>query len=474
MITIRTWNDLAALGDNERQREAFIFDAISWHKSTPLYQTAVTAEAYYNCLNPTIMHYQKLLYDMRGYAHTDYWAANHKIASNFFNFAITQEVQYLLGNGASFAKEDTKSKLGGTMSEKHGKRYAFDSQLQEAAKRACVDGVSFGFWNLDHLDVFAVTEFVPLYDEENGALKAGVRFWQLDEEKPLRATLYEIDGYTDYVKINGVIRKIDVKKPYIVKLRQTEADGIEIYAGDNYADFPIVPLWGNDRKVSELVGKQGTLDAFDLLNSNLVNNVDEGNYVYWAITNCGGMTDEDDQRFLEKMKTMHVAHVDDDGSGGANVQAHTIETPIVATTEAIATIKARLYEDFMALNTSDISASAKTATEIRAAYQALDSKCDALEYCIVDFVQKILSLAGINDTVSFKRSQIINKQEDVQTLLSAAQYLDDDTITEQICYLLGFGDKSTEIIKKRRAEEVERYRLAATQPDEEDDNDNNA
>ena len=156
------------------------------------------------------------------------------------------------------------------------------------------------------------------------------------------------------------------------------------------------------------------------------------------------------------------------------MQAHTIETPIAATTEAIATIKARLYEDFMALNTSDISASAKTATEIRAAYQALDSKCDALEYCIIDFVQKILSLAGINDTVSFNRSQIINKQEDVQTLLSAAQYLDDDTITEQICYLLGFGDKSTEIIKKRRAEEVERYRLAATQPDEGDNNDNNA
>ena len=89
-------------------------------------------------------------------------------------------------------------------------------------------------------------------------------------------------------------------------------------------------------------------------------------------------------------------------------------------------------------------------------------------------MQKILSLAGINDTVSFNRSQIINKQEDVQTLLSAAQYLDDDTITEQICYLLGFGDKSSEIIKKRRAEEVERYKLAATQPDEGDNNDNNA
>lgn len=420
------------------------------------------------------MHYQKLLYDLKGHAHVDVWSPNNKIASNFFNFAVTQEVQYLLGNGAIFADPDTKKRLSGNGNDKHGREYAFDTQLQRAVKNACVGGVAFGFWNLDHLDVFAVTEFVPLYDEENGALKAGIRFWQLSDDKPLRATLYEIDGYTDYVKVNGTIRRIDEKKPYKIKIRATAADGIEIYGGENYASFPIVPLFANDRKTSELVGKRGTLDAFDLLNSNLVNNVDEGNYIYWAISNCGGMTDEDDQRFLEKMKTMHVAHVDGDGSGGASVQAHAVETPITATTEAIDTIKARLYEDFMCFNVSAVSSMSRTATEIRAAYQTLDTKCDMLEYCVATFVDKILELAGINDSVSFRRSKIVNQQEDISTLVSAAAYLDDDTITEQICYILGLGDKTDEIIKRRRAEEVERYRLAATQPDEGDNNDNNA
>ena len=114
----------------------------------------------------------------------------------------------------------------------------------------------------------------------------------------------------------------------------------------------------------------------------------------------------------------------------------------------------------MCVNVSDITAGNKTATEIKAAYQPLDSKCDALEYCIIDFVQKILSLAGIVDNVSFKRSKIINQQEDVATILAAAQYLDDDTVTEQICYLLGFGDQANEIIKRRRGEEVSRYALA--------------
>ena len=40
----------------------------------------------------------------------------------------------------------------------------------------------------------------PLYDEENGALRAGIRYWQVDETKPLRLTLYEEDGFTEYIK----------------------------------------------------------------------------------------------------------------------------------------------------------------------------------------------------------------------------------------------------------------------------------
>ena len=463
MVNIKTYQDLIALGDNEAARMGFILAAIGEHKSSFAYKTASLAEQYYRGLNPKIMHYQKVLYDLRGKVHADAWSANHKIASNFFNFAITQENQYLLGNGAMFGKGDTKQRLSGGDKETHGNRYEFDSQLQKAGKEALIGGVSFGFWNYDHLDVFSLTEFVPLYDEMDGALKAGIRWWQVAEDKPLRATLYEIDGYTDYVAQNGTeIESADDggKRPYIIKRRgdaKDVADKTEVFEGDNYPTFPIVPLYGNDKKQSELVGRQGTLDAFDLLNSNLVNNVDEGNYIYWAITNCGGMDDEDDQKFIERMKTVHVAHVDGDGSGGAKVEAHTVETPFQASDTAISTIKTRLYEDFQCLNVADLSSAAKTATEIRAAYQPLDSKADMYEYCVIDFVQKILAIAGIEDEVSFKRSKIINQSEEINMILSAAEYLDDETVTEQLCFILGLGEQADEIIKRKRNEETERF-----------------
>ena len=445
---MKSYQDLIAASENEAAKMAFVFAAITEHKGTTPYIIALDAEQYYRGLNPRITKYEKIIYDMRGDAHVDKWTPNHKIASNFFNFAITQENQYLLGNGATFTKDDTKAKLGND----------FDTQLQDLGKKALVGGVAFGFFNLDHIDTFSLLEFVPLYDEENGALRAGIRFWQVSPDKPMRATLYEEDGYTDYIRANDKSAMLHEKRPYKLKVRTSEADGEEIYDGENYPTFPIVPLWGNDKKQSELVGRQGTIDAFDLLNSNLVNNLDEANYIYWVLTNCGGMDDIDDAKFIEQLKTTHVAHAD--GDSGATAEAHTIEAPYQASESAIQTIQRRLYEDFMCLDVNSLSAANKTATEIKAAYQPLDSKCDMYEYCVIEFVQKILELAGIDDKVTFTRSKVINKSDEINTLLAAQAYLDDETIVEQVCQILGIADKTDEIIRKRRTEEQSRFEVA--------------
>ena len=445
---MKSYQDLIAASENEAAKMAFVFAAITEHKGTEPYIIALDAEQYYRGLNPRITKYEKIIYDMRGDAHVDKWTPNHKIASNFFNFAITQENQYLLGNGATFTKDDTKAKLGDD----------FDTRLQDLGKKALVGGVAFGFFNLDHIDTFSLLEFVPLYDEENGALRAGIRFWQVSPDKPMRATLYEEDGYTDYLRANDKSAMLHEKRPYKLKVRTSEADGEEIYDGENYPTFPIVPLWGNDKKQSELVGRQGTIDAFDLLNSNLVNNLDEANYIYWVLTNCGGMDEMDDAKFIEQLKTTHVAHAD--GDSGATAEAHTIEAPYQASESAIQTIQRRLYEDFMCLDVNSLSAANKTATEIKAAYQPLDSKCDMYEYCVIEFVQKILELAGIDDKVTFTRSKVVNKSDEINTLLAAQAYLDDETLVEQVCQILGIADKTDEIIRKRRTEEQSRFEVA--------------
>lgn len=295
---------------------SFILGAIEEHRGSKAYKFAVDAEEYYNGMNPTINRYQKLLYDLQGNAHKDVWTANTKLASPFFGLAVDQAVSYLLGNGVSFAKDETAGKLG----------TAFDQEVMDAARAAKIAGVSFGFWDLKHLRVFSLLEFVPLYDEENGALMAGIRFWQIDESKPLRATLYEIDGFTEYHRPkNEDMSEMQPKRAYKLNIRSSEIGKTEILNGENYPGFPIVPLKNNRKCLSDLAGRRNSIDALDVASSDMVNKVSEGDVIYWVLSNCEGMDDLDDAKFIERLKTLHVAHAN--GDVGAKAEAHTLDAP---------------------------------------------------------------------------------------------------------------------------------------------------
>ena len=109
MIDILTFNDLIEIGENERDRMDFVLDAIREHKGSDLYKTAYDAELYYKHQNPTIMRFQKWVYNMYGQKVPDIWSPNNKIASNWYNYFTTQAVSYLLGNGVTLKKELTLS-----------------------------------------------------------------------------------------------------------------------------------------------------------------------------------------------------------------------------------------------------------------------------------------------------------------------------------------------------------------------------
>ena len=445
MIDILTFNDLVEIGENGWDRMEFVLKAIAEHKRTADYLTAVDAELYYKHQNPTIMRFQRFVHNQFGQKVPDIWSANNKIASNWYNYFTTQAVSYLLGNGVTFKAEANKKKLGKD----------FDKRVQDCATAAKNGGIGFGFWNYDHLEVFKLTEFVPLYDEDDGGLKAGIRFWQIDDQKPLRATLYELDGYTDYIKRKDEdVQVLHKKKKYIQSITKAEI-GDPIYDGDNYPGFPIVPLWNVNRQ-SDLVGNQGTIDAYDLMVSGLINNVSDGEFIYWILKNCGGMNEADDAKFIEQLKLTHTAHAD--GDDGASVEAHNVSVEFEATAEALDRLTEQLYADFMALKVQDISAGSVTATQIQAAYEPINQKTDQFEYCVTEFINGILALAGIDDEPTYTRSQMSNQSELLDMVLQCAEYLDDEYVTNKILTLLGDSDKVQMVLKRKDAEAADRYK----------------
>ena len=448
---MRTFNDLLEVGENEANRMQFVYEAISEHKSSDLYKTAQIADEYDRKQNRTIVQFQKLLYDATGRAIPDNVSANYKITSGFFNRFTTQQVQFLLGNGVTWEDETTKDYLGED----------FDKQLQVAAKASLGAGVSFGFYNYDHLEVFTALEYVPLYDEENGALMAGIRFWQVDAQKPLRATLYETDGITEYIWEDGEGRILKEKRPYILTLISTGVDEAEIFAGENYPTFPIVPLWANPHRQSELVGLREQIDAYDLIKSGFCNTIDEASFIYWTINNAGGMDEIDLAEFVQRLKTIHAANVEDTG---ATAQANSLEAPHEGREALLDRLAKDMYADYMALNIDEIKGGANTATQIRAAYEPMNNKADQFEYCVIEFLQGILSVAGLEDKSTFTRSYLVNTTEEISVLLQAAQYLDDEYVTRKILTLLGDADKADEIIANM--DEYDYQRIAGEEPEE--------
>lgn len=441
---MKTYQDFLEVAEkSDRDRMEFVLSAINDHKNSDLYQQAKIAREYDEHRNVTIITVQKLLYTLSGKAIPDNYSANYKLRSAFFPIFMRQETQYLLSNGVILKNAENKKRLG----------RKFDNQIQDLARSALVGGVAYGFWNLDHLDVFTALELVPLLDEENGSLRAGIRFWQVAANKPLRATLYEPDGFTQFIRRSGKEMEILApKRGYISVEASSEVDGTEILEYQNYPGFPIIPMYGNRARQSELVGQREAIDCYDLIKSGFADTVDDASIIYWTISNAGGMDEIDMARFKETMRRIGVGLVDDDG---AKAEAHTLTIPVEAREALLSRLSDDLYRDFQMLDTTKIQGGQKTATEITAAYQQMDNKVDEFEYCVGDFLYQLFALIGIDDDPTFTRSKIVNQLEQTQMVLLAASYLDDETILSKLPWLT--QEEIANILKRKSAEELERY-----------------
>lgn len=420
-----TYSDFEKADDKAK----FVLSAISTYRNSDEYRMAEIADEYDAQRNVTIQQTVRKLYTASGAVTEDPTVANNKIACNLFNRLNTQRCMYSLGNGVTFidpyeaakgAVDETKELLG-----RH-----FDHVLREAGYYALIHGCSYMFWDLDRVHVFTMREFVPLVDEYDGSLRAGIRFWQLDSNRPMNAVLYEQDGYTTYqTGTNGGLVETKPKTAYKVTYSYTDAGDVIDITEENYTTLPIVRMYGSRLKQSTLVGMREAIDSYDLIQSGFANDLSDCAQIFWLVENYGGMDDEDLAEFLEKLKLNHVANVDT--ASGGHVTPYTQEIPHEARKAYLDDIRARIYEDFGGLDVHTVAAGA-TNDHIDAAYQPLDENAADFEHWVSDAIVQLLALQGIEDTPVFKRQRISNQKEQVEMLVQEAAWLDEATILRKL------------------------------------------
>lgn len=467
-----TYQDFAK--EAEKNIEQAINSAIVNHKSSEIYKTALQADKYDRQQNEMISEYVKIIFTLTGTPVEDFTAANNKLCSNFFHRLNTQRNTYLLGNGVSFTKhvETITDELGAQTKVDETKEYfgdSFDRSVKKIAYKALIHAVCFGFWNVDKLHVFPITEFAPLWDEYDGTLKAGVRFWQVDKNKPMTVVLYEEDGYTKYRTVEdnaGKLEMVEEKKPYKTIISKSEDGGEEVVGEENYGILPIIPMWGSEMHQSTLVGMKEKIDSFDLIRSGFANDLTDCAEIYWIVENYGGMTEADLEKFRDRLKINHIASANT--ADGGKIAPYTQEVPYVARKTYLDDIRSGIYEDFGGLDVHTVSAGA-TNDHIDAAYQPMDEEADDLEFQVLDFIHALLDLVDIDDDPIFKRNRISNQKEQTDMILSAADYLDDETILKKLPFIT--IDEVADILSRKDTESMGRFSINSSIPPEDNEAD---
>lgn len=453
--TVITYQKLQ-LCQSEDERIDFIKNAISTHESGEMFRIGKIAGEFYRNKDSELERQKNYVYDAAGNAIEDTVSPNHKLTGNLFYLFTTQLVAFLLGNGVSFDNPKIKEKLGGSQ---------FDYKLQRLLAYAACDGESYGF-----VDDSGVTQMcyacklegkepycIPLYDEDDGELRAAIRYWRLTPDSPLRVTLYEEDGFTEYkeqvddeANPTGIIAVMKEKSSYKGKTVKNKIEGEYRTEGQNPSRLPVVPM-GFICGQSSIVGNIALLHAYNVILSDMANGVDM-NTTYWKVKNADGMDRRDDNALLYDIFKTHVIHTPE----GVEVDKDEVSMRSAEYQGVLAVLEAVLYDKFQAVRTQSISAAAKTTVEIKAAYENLNLRCDEVEKYVSDFIRGCLVVIGEdpNEPFHFKRPNNINQSEFVNLILAALPVIGDDVALKQILESLGMIDEYENIKAQRKEEEM--------------------
>ena len=425
MFTDVTYQDWLAAADRDR----LLLTAIDRYKASRDFRGALEAGDYFRGCNSavarkTILRARKIeTRDNSGRKRirtgTEDVVGN-RIGSGFLFRFITQQNQFLLANGCILRDSETKARLGAD----------FDHQLAALGERALIHGVSWGFWNVDHLEVLEAARdsrsgFFALMDEMTDEAMLGIQFWQITPDKPMYIRLFEMDGVTVFKVEKSLLIPMMPKRPYIVTMR-SDALGDEVLSTGNYQRLPIIPLYANTERHSELTPAiKAKIDAYDNILSDFADNLDRANDVYWVLNNFGGTTDDIAQMLEEIQRIKAVANLSDGTGSSSTAEPHTIEVPYAARQTALDILERALYQDYMALNIDALTGGSLTNVAIRAATANLNLKADRYEWQVFRFVQQLLSLLGVTtEEIRFQRQCIANESEMVADIAAMRPDID--------------------------------------------------
>lgn len=431
-------------------------------------QLARLGQRYYEA-DHDIRQYRIFFFDADGNLQEDKTKSNIKISHPFFTELVDQEVQYMLSGKDGFVKSDLPE-LQTQLDEYFNDNEDFISELYEVITGCVSKGFEYAyaykaangktaFQCADSIGVvevkaketddgceYVIFHYIDRIGKDNKKIKR-IQVW---DERQTYFYVQEDDGQIQLDK-----EAKNNPRPHVIY----QKDGDETTYFEGFGFIPFFRLDNNRKQFSDLKPIKNLIDDYDLMSCGLSNNIQDTNEALYVVKGFQG--DNLDEMMVNMKAKKHVG-VDEEGG----VEIHTIDIPYQARQTKLDLDEKNIYRFGMGFNSAQLGDGNITNIVIKSRYSLLDLKCNKLEIRLKQFMRKLLKIVlnEINEEhetdyqqkdvyFDFEREVMTNaadnaqieltdaqrKQVEINTLLSLATHLDNETMMQLICEQLDIG-----------------------------------
>ena len=285
-------------------------------------------------------------------------------------------------------------------------------------------------------------ECIPIYDNETQTYLTGfLHFYTIQD---LTGEKAEDRIYVEYWDENEVRYFIETKvgdttvyledvtreRPechWYREIYDSALNNLKKIERHSWGKVPFIEIENNEEKMTDLEPIKPLIDAYDLINSNFVNTVEDLKEIIWLINGYGA---EDLLALIENLKVNGVARTNDTAG---KIDAKLLPIPYEARQALLKGLKELIYEFGRAVDTTnkDLIGQAPSGVSLEFLYTDLDMKADdsiggltsaiyeVLWYVLQDLKMQGKIPQGINEfdfKIEFNKSRIFNENEKINTL----------------------------------------------------------
>ena len=289
---------------------------------------------------------------------------------------------------------------------------------------------------------YPTEECIPIYDNETQSYLTGfIHFYKIQDltVDPVKERTYveywdenEVRYYIE-TKVNDTtvyLEDVTRERPmchWYREIYDNALNNLKRIERHSWGKVPFIEIENNEEKMTDLEPIKPLIDAYDLINSNYVNTVEDLKEIIWLINGYGA---ENLLALIENLKVNGVARTNDTAG---KIEAKLLDIPYEARQALLKGLKELIYEFGRAVDTSnkDLIGQAPSGVSLEFLYTDLDMKADdtisglipaiheVLWYVLQDLKMKGKIPEDIDESdfkIEFNKSRIFNEAEKVNTL----------------------------------------------------------